>query len=109
GRVEGTGRPRRVWVEPRTDAADVTRALRNTGAASQAELPGLDLAPAGPGTYEVTLPSSLDGGHETHFARVLDQFLTIVDDRRWPAAAAERTLAKYALLAEAAAMTREAR
>jgi hypothetical protein len=47
-----------------------------------------------------------DGGHETHFARVLDEFLTIVDDRRWPAAAAERTLAKYALLAEAAAMTR---
>jgi hypothetical protein len=51
------------------------------------------------------MPSSLDGGHETHFARVLDDFLRVVDDRRWPAALARRTLAKYALLAEAAAKT----
>jgi predicted dehydrogenase len=100
-----TGHRRRVFVEPRTDAADVTRALRDTVAAWQAELPGLDVAPAGPGTYEVTWPPSLDGGHETHFARVLDDFLRIVDERRWPAALARRALAKYALLAEAAAKT----
>ena len=42
---------------------------------------------------------------ETHFARVLDEFLRIVDDHRWPTALAERTLAKYTLLAEAAART----
>jgi hypothetical protein len=53
----------------------------------------------------VSVPPSLDGGHETHFARVLDDFLTMVDDRRWPAALADRTLAKYALLAEAATRT----
>ena len=61
--------------------------------------------PAGPETHEVTLPPLLDGGHETHFPRVLDEFLTIVDDRRWPTALAQRTLAKYTLLAEAAART----
>ena len=59
--------------------------------------------PAGPETYEVTVPH--DGGHETHFARVLDEFLRTVDDRRWPTALAQRTLAKYTLLAEAAART----
>jgi predicted dehydrogenase len=99
-----TGHRRRVFVEPRT-AADVTRALRETVAVWQAELPGIDVAPAGPGTYEVTVPPSLDGGHETHFARVLDDFLRIVDERRWPAALARRALAKYALLAEAVAKT----
>jgi hypothetical protein len=94
-----------VFVEPRTDAADVARTLLDTVAAWQAELPGVDVAPAGPGTYEVTVPPALAGGHETHFARVLDEFLRIVDERRWPAALAARTLAKYALLAEAAAKT----
>src|SRR5262249_4464944 len=49
--------------------------------------------------YEVSPPPSLDGGgHEAHFAQVLDELLTMVDERRWPAALAERTRAKYALL-----------
>jgi predicted dehydrogenase len=100
-----TDHHRRVFVEPRTDAADVVRLLRATVAGWQAELPGVDVAPAGPGAHEVTVPPAADGGHETHFARVLDQFLKIVDDHRWPAALARRTLAKYALLAEAAAKT----
>jgi predicted dehydrogenase len=100
-----TGHRRRIFVEPRTDATDVVQSLRDTVAGWQTELPGIDVAPAGPGAYEVTVPPAGDGGHETHFARVLDQFLTIVDDRRWPAALARRTLAKYTLLAEAAAKT----
>jgi predicted dehydrogenase len=100
-----TGHRRRVFVEPRTEAADVTRALRDTVGVWQAKLTGIDVAPAGPNTYEVVVPPSLDGGHETHFARVLDEFLKIVDDRRWPTALAARSLAKYTLLAEAAART----
>ena len=98
---------RRVVVEARADGAALGRALRDAVAAWQTDIPGVGAAPTGSATYEVTVPP--DGGHETHFARLLDDFLTIVDDRRWPAAAAERTLAKYALLAEAAAVTREAR
>jgi predicted dehydrogenase len=100
-----TGHRRRVFVEPRTDAADVSRALRETVKAWQAELPGVEVVPGGPETFEVTVPPPLDGGHETHFPRVLDEFLTIVDAHRWPRALAERTLAKYTLLAEAAART----
>jgi predicted dehydrogenase len=100
-----TDHHRRVFLKPRTDAGDVARALRETVMAWQAELPGVEVVPAGPETFEVTVPPPLDGGHETHFARVLDEFLTIVDAHRWPRALAERTLAKYTLLAEAAART----
>ena len=100
-----TGHRRRVFVEPRADAAEVVRALRDTIATWQPELPGVEVVPTGSDTYEVSVPPSLDGGHETHFPRVLDEFLRIVDDHRWPTALAERTLAKYALLAEAAAKT----
>jgi len=99
-----TGHRRRIFVESCTDAG-VARALRATVTAWKADLPGFEVVPAGPDAFEVTVPPALDGGHETHFARVLDDFLRIVDDQRWPAALAERTLAKYALLAEAAAKT----
>ena len=101
-----TGYRRRVFVEPRTDADGVARALRDTIKTWQAELPGVEVVPADDGTLEVTLPPPLDGGHEAHFARVLDEFLRIVDERRWPTALADRTRTKYALLAEAAARTR---
>ena len=100
-----TGHRRRVFVEPHADAAGVGRALRELVAASQPQSPGVEIVPAGADSYEVSVPPSLDGGHETHFAQVLDDFLTLVDDRRWPAALADRTLAKYALLAEAATGT----
>ena len=99
-----TGHRRRIFVESCSDAG-VARALRATVTAWKADLPGVEVVPAGPDAFEVTVPPALDGGHETHFARVLDDFLRIVDDQRWPAALAERTLAKYALLAEAAAKT----
>jgi predicted dehydrogenase len=127
-----TGYRRRVFVEPHRDAAGVERALRDAVEAWQAELPGVAVArasgsgAASPDTagsetgdsraadretadsrvFEVTVPPSLDGGHETHFPLVLDEFLRVVDDRRWPAAVAARTLAKYTVLAEAAARTR---
>ena len=65
----------------------------------------VEVVQAGQDTFEVTVPPTLDGGHETHFARVLEEFLRIVDAHRWPHALAERTLAKYTLLAEAAAKT----
>jgi hypothetical protein len=97
---------RRVFVEPRTDVGGVAHELHEIVATWQAELPGIEVVPAGPETFEVTVPRPLDGGHETHFARVLDEFLTIVDAQRWPSALAERTLGKYTLLAEAAARTR---
>ena len=100
-----TGYRRRVFVEPRTEGAAVAQALRETIMGWQAELPGIEIAPAGGDAYAVALPAALDGGHETHFPRVLDEFLRIVDECRWPAALAERVRAKYGLLAEAAAKT----
>jgi predicted dehydrogenase len=102
---ERTGYRRKVFVESRAEAADVAQALRDTVAGWQGELPGLAVAPAGTNAYEVIVPAALDGGHETQFARVLDGVLRIVDEGRWPATLVQRTLGKYALLAEAAAKT----
>src|SRR5258705_2717901 len=61
-----TSHRRRVFVEPRADAAEVVGALRATIATWQAERPRVAVGPSGSGTYESTLPPSLDGGHEAH-------------------------------------------
>jgi predicted dehydrogenase len=97
-----TGYRRRLLVKG-PDERLVTEAV----GALRGDLPGLGVGRDGQGRHEVTIPAALDTGHESHFARVLDQFLEAVDERRWPAARAERTLAKYMLLAEAAARVRE--
>jgi hypothetical protein len=53
----------------------------------------------------VQVPAGLDAGHEAHFAELLDELLGWIDSRHWPASLAAGTLAKYTLLAEAAAAT----
>ena len=57
------------------------------------------------GVHEIVIPPGLDPGHEAHFALLLDELLDWIDAGHWPAAVAERTLAKYTLLAAAAAAT----
>jgi hypothetical protein len=98
-----TGHRRQLVVDARGE--DGARALAAAVASWQSELPGVRVEPAGPGCHEVVVPPALDGGHETHFARVLADCLRAIDARDWPAALAARTLAKYTLLAEAAAAT----
>ena len=100
-----TGFRRRVRVEARGAAAGTAAALAGALAAAGAELPGVHARPLHPALHEVAIPSALDPGHEAHFAQLLDELLGWIDTRHWPAALAERTLAKYTLLAEAAAVT----
>jgi predicted dehydrogenase len=100
-----TGNRRRLFVEITNGSDRVAHALADTVASWKTDLTGVGVEAAGSARYEVTIPAALDGGHETHFARVLDDFLQTIDEHRWPAALVERTLAKYTLLAEAAART----
>jgi predicted dehydrogenase len=97
-----TGGRRRLSIEPTGDAAPVMRALDDAVAAAQTELPGVRVERDG-GRAVLVVPPPLASGHEAHFALVLEELLAAIDEGRWPAALAARTLAKYALLAEAAA------
>jgi predicted dehydrogenase len=96
-----TGHRRQLLVEAHDDR--VRGALDAVLSASQRELPGVRVEPRGAADLEIVIPAALDAGHEAQFALVLDRFLQALDDGRWPADVAARTLAKYALLAEAAA------
>jgi predicted dehydrogenase len=102
-RTARTGYQRKLLVCPhvasRATLVDLVAALRG-------EFAGIEVAPTDGDRHEVTIPAALDHGHESHFPLVLDEFLTAIDERRWPGARAGRTLAKYTLLAEAAARVR---
>jgi predicted dehydrogenase len=102
-----TGYRRKVLIQPHGDAARTRDAARDVLAAGPGDFPGVGLVPGADGRDEVTIPPALDAGHESHFSRVLDDLLRTVEAGRWPASLAERTLAKYTLLAEAAARIRE--
>jgi len=95
-----TGHRRRLFV---TRHDGNPRALVDLVDGWQRDFPGVALKAAGAKHWEITIPPALDEGHEAHFPLVLDTFLRAIDEERWPAEAAERTLAKYTLLAAAAA------
>ena len=98
-----TANRRRVTIEPRGDAERVARAVRDAVDSWQTELPGVGVEPGTGGGVALVLPPALAAGHEAHFALVLDSLVRAIDDGGRPAALAARTLAKYTLLAEAAA------
>lgn len=97
-----TGFRRRVVVEARGDSAETARHL--AGVLTGGEWPGVAARAVGT-SHEIDVPPALDVGHEAHFAELLDELLGWIDTGHKPAALATRTLAKYTLLAEAAAVT----
>ncbi|MCZ6888555.1 MAG: hypothetical protein O7H39_08670 [Gammaproteobacteria bacterium] len=66
----------------------------------QEAFPGIGLEPSSIG-FRLTWPAGLDGGHETHFALMLDEFLDYLDAGVWPAALLPRIRSRYTLLARA--------
>jgi len=101
-----TGFRRRVHVETLGDTGDTADTARHlTRVLSGGEWPGVTIRSVGATIHEIDVPPALDVGHEAHFAEILDELLGWIDTGHRPAALAARTLAKYTLLAEAAAAT----
>jgi predicted dehydrogenase len=98
-----TGFRRRVTVAAREDAGATARAVAEALTRGADELPGVTARPAEPGALELLVPPA--PGHEAHFAELLDELLGWIDAGHRPPGLAEDTLAKYTLLAEAAAVT----
>ena len=101
----GTGFRRRLSVLPVRDGDDVRAGLANAVAGWQAAHPGLSIVAAG-AACEIRVPPSLDVGHEAHFPLMLADFLALVEGGRMPPELVSATLAKYSLLAHAAAAAR---
>jgi predicted dehydrogenase len=104
-----TGWARRLSVEPRDgEGPAVEAALRAAVAGWQAEWPGLAVARRD-AALDIAIPTALRTPHETQFARVMDDFLGLVDAPPSPSRRAAETLAKYELLARAMSACRTER
>ncbi|MCP5150333.1 MAG: hypothetical protein H6983_09725 [Ectothiorhodospiraceae bacterium] len=95
-----TGFRPRLTVRPRPGAA-IGPALAEACAAWAADdLPGLECVADDEG-WRVSVPTALDGGHESRFVRVRDQFLALVDGAGYSPALAARIRMRYTLLGHA--------
>jgi predicted dehydrogenase len=104
-----TGWARRLSVEPRGgEGPAVEAALGDAVASWQGEWPGLAVARRD-GTLDVAIPAALRTPHESQFARVMDDFVGLVDAAEPPSRRAAETLAKYELLARAMSACRTER
>ena len=99
---EGTGFRRRLSIVPLRDGSRVRDTLARAVESWQGEHPGLEVVEVG-GACEIRVPRALDVGHERHFPLMLREFLSLVDGGTPPGELAAATLAKYILLAQAAA------
>jgi predicted dehydrogenase len=97
-----TGFARKLSVLPRGDQARARASLEKAVGGWQGEHPGVSLSADETG-WEIHVPRNLDAGHESHFPLVLAEFLSLVDGKSAPPTLMTDTLAKYVLLAQAAA------
>jgi predicted dehydrogenase len=98
---------RSIRVTPRAGIRDAATALHRAVDRLQDRLPGVRVDAAA-GGFSVHVPPKHERSHEELFSRVLDRFLTALDEGAWDAAEAQNILCKYTLLAEASALARRA-
>jgi predicted dehydrogenase len=70
--------------------------------------PGLELKAAG-GRWEVVIPKSLQTGHESHFAQVMERFLSYLAQGRLPDWEVPNMIAKYYTTTEAVRLSQRGR
>ena len=87
-------------IQPVERSKGYAEALGDAVDQMQNQFPGLAVEAAGTG-FRVTIPPALRTTHEQHFAVVLQDFLTYIDEGRWPASLGPDLETKYSLLAQA--------
>jgi hypothetical protein len=88
-----------IHLEP-VGQSDLEPRLCAAIAAWQQRFPGLSCVPSDVG-WRLTAPPTLDHGHESHFALVLQELLDHLDRGSWPDDLRARIYTRYALIARA--------
>jgi hypothetical protein len=83
-----------LYIEPVHDDAPYLKMLNQEMKILQAKYPGVGIMMAKKG-WELTIPEKYKEGHEAHFARVTQNFLTYLSGNNMPAWEVPNMLAKY--------------
>lgn len=92
----------KVSVEPRRDDSTIEKAVARAVTRLATQFPGL-VCRRDSTRFEITIPEQIRTTHEQHFAKVLDDFLHLVDSGQRPITVLSDLLTKYQLLAHAKA------
>jgi hypothetical protein len=85
-----------LYVENKSSSTDAEfeRALRSAVTRLSTTWPGIDVKAAGT-AWEIVVPEKYSVGHEAHFAQVMEQFLSFLEQGKMPAWEVPNMLAKY--------------
>ncbi|MEO6290039.1 MAG: putative oxidoreductase C-terminal domain-containing protein [Ginsengibacter sp.] len=83
-----------LYVKPVNDDPSYEKILKEKIKELQNKFPGIDLKKSGQG-WEVIIPEKYKEGHEAHFARVTENFLSYLKNKNIPAWEVPCMLAKY--------------
>jgi len=95
----------RLSIHPVDKSVAYTQALEHAAAILQLAFPGIGLVPDGE-IFRISIPKDLRTTHEEHFAAVLEEFLTYIDDGDAPENLGSDLVAKYTLLGRASELSR---
>jgi predicted dehydrogenase len=84
----------KLYVEKTNAGIDFEKTLANAVEALQAKYPGIGLARYATG-WEISIPEKYREGHEAHFARVTEKYLSYLKSGNMPAWEIPNMLAKY--------------
>jgi len=83
-----------LYIEPVSNNVDYEKILQEEIKKLQAKYPGIDLKKNNKG-WEIIIPDKYREGHESHFARVTQNFLEYLNKHDIPAWEVPNMLAKY--------------
>ena len=84
-----------IQKSPDMDSAGFEDQLQKTIQRLQAKSPFLFIKDMGNGTYLIDIPQENRSGHEAHFSKVAESFLTYLHDKNMPQWENENTISKY--------------
>jgi predicted dehydrogenase len=94
----------KLYIEKINADSDFEKSLKNAMEALQEKFPGIGLAKSATG-WEISIPESYREGHEAHFARVTEKYLSYLKSGGMPAWEVPNMLAKYYTTTKALALS----
>jgi predicted dehydrogenase len=83
-----------LYIEPISNNAEYAKALTEKFLNLANQYPGIDLKKVSAG-WEVVIPDTFKEGHEAHFSRVMENFITYLRDRKLPDWEVPNMITKY--------------
>jgi predicted dehydrogenase len=94
-----------LYIDAVAGNTNLEASLKSVLPAIQREFPGIDVKPNGTG-WVVTVPEKYNEGHEAHFGRVMQNYLTYLKAGKLPAWEVPNMIAKYYTTTQALALAK---